>query len=155
MAESRLGRAHTAISPHFGSRYAPCDRQLPKYGVRQDRGLPQSCFRSTCQARPCYLAAGQAGLGAQPGRARLVWGGRRAQKCLFAGEAPGPAVLGRPPQAKVLPPAHQTAAYHVHGGGEISLICPSGGPTGAHTLIYQANPIGRPARKATADFFQK
>jgi hypothetical protein len=34
----------------------------------------------------------------------------------------------------------------------MSLLCPSGGPTGAHTLIYQANPIGRPAGKATADF---
>jgi hypothetical protein len=37
-------------------------------------------------------------------------------------------------------------------GVEMSLICSPGGPTGAHTLIYQANPIGRPARKATADF---
>jgi hypothetical protein len=37
-------------------------------------------------------------------------------------------------------------------GVEMSLLCPPGGPTGAHSLIYQANPIGRPARKATADF---
>jgi hypothetical protein len=34
----------------------------------------------------------------------------------------------------------------------MSLLCPPGAPTGAHSLIYQAKPIGRPARKATADF---
>jgi hypothetical protein len=68
---------------------------------------------------------------------------------LFAGEAPGPAVLGGPPQAKA-PPAHSLMPC-VWGVG-MSLLCPPGGPTGAHSLIYQANPIGRPARKATADF---
>ena len=101
------------------------------------------------QARPCRLAAGQAGIGAQPGRPRLVWGGRRAPKWPHCCEAPGPAVLGGPPQAKA-PPAHSLMPC-VWGVG-MSLLCPPGGPTGAHSLIYQANPIGRPARKATADF---
>jgi hypothetical protein len=69
---------------------------------------------------------------------------------LIAGEAPGPAVLGGPLQAKA-PPAHSLMPC-AWGGVEMSLLCPSGRPTGAHTLIYQANPIGRPARKATTDF---
>ena len=68
---------------------------------------------------------------------------------LIAGEAPGPTVLGGPPQAKA-PPAHSPMICA--WGVEMSLLCPPGGPTGAHSLIYQANPIGRPARKATADF---
>ena len=59
------------------------------------------------------------------------------------------AVLGGLPQAKA-PPAHSLTLCVC--GVEMSLLCPPGAPTGAHSLIYQAKPIGRPARKATADF---
>jgi hypothetical protein len=101
-------------------------------------------------ARRARAAWPRARPGLGPSRGAPAWfgaaGGPRSG--LFAGEAPAPAVLGRPPQAKV-PPAH--SRMPCAWGVEISLLCPSGGPNGAHTLIYQANPIGRPARKATAD----
>ena len=102
-----------------------------------------------CQASPFRLAAGQAVLRAQPGRPRLVWGGRRASKWPHCRDAPGPTVLGNGAQAKA-PPAHSLTLCVC--GVEMSLLCPPGAPTGAHSLIYQAKPIGRPARKATADF---
>jgi hypothetical protein len=42
------------------------------------------------QKRPCRLAAGQAGIGAQRGRPRLVWGGRRASKLPHCWRGTGP-----------------------------------------------------------------
>jgi hypothetical protein len=84
-------------------------------------------------------------------QARPAWFGSAGEprSGLITGEVPGPAVLGGPPQAKA-PPAH--SPMPCAWGVEMSLLCPPGGPTGAHSLIYQANPLGRPARKATADF---
>ena len=125
------------------------NRQILSRDIRLDEQVTGIGGGGAYQARPCRLAAGQAGIGAQRGRPRLVWGGRRASKWPHCCDAPGPTVLGGPPQAKA-PPAHSLTLCVC--GVEMSLLCPPGAPTGAHRLIYQANPIGRPARKATADF---
>ena len=126
--------------------------QTGKIGVRQFcrlEGYRNRVLEALARRARAAWPRARPGLG--PSRGAPAWLGAvgEPRSGLFAGEAPGPAVLGGPPQAKA-PPAH--SLMPCAWGVEMSLLCPSGGPTGAHTLIYQANPIGRPARKATADF---
>jgi len=106
------------------------------------------CGGLTSSARAAWPRA-RSGLGPGRGAPARFRSAGEPRSGLIAGEVPGPAVLGGPPQAKA-PPAH--SPMPCAWGVEMSLLCPPGGPTGAHSLIYQANPIGRPARKATADF---
>jgi hypothetical protein len=120
------------------------DSRLDEAGCRYWRwgGLTRRARAAWPRARP--------GLG--PSGGVPAWFGAAAggpRRGLIAGEAPGPAVLGGPHQAKA-PPAH--SPMPCAWGVEMSLLCPPGGPTGAHSLIYQANPIGRPASKATVVF---
>jgi hypothetical protein len=94
------------------------DKGLAMANMREVRGANRQCrddippnkqvtgnnAGGNCQARPYRLAAGQAGLG---GRGALAWfeAAGEPRSGLIAGEAPGPAVLGGPPQAQA-PPAY-------------------------------------------------
>jgi hypothetical protein len=78
-------------------------------------------------ARRARAAWPRARPGLGPSRGAPAWLGAvgEPRSGLFGGEAPGPAVLGGPPQAKA--PPRPTASCHVHGGLKCRSVALLGG----------------------------